>query len=315
MRTRLAALAAIFLTAHLAFLSPTLEDIDSVNFALGVREFDVAQHQPHPPGFPVFIALAKGTTAVFDAVGLRGAESRALAVWSVLGGAAMFPLLVVLFETLDGDRRRAFWAAVLAALAPLAWFTASRPMSDVTGLALAVAAQALIIRAWKGRAGPGSLVAGAFIAGLAAGVRVQTAALTIPVLAVALVAAPAAVTAGARVEGCRRRARRRPGVACAADTRFSGGPTPYLAALGSQADEDFVGVVMLWTTPTARVAFHAFVNSFVWPWGTFALGVVVVSVAAIGLRSRRDQGAEGRSRQLPSSLAPTHCFTCCCRKR
>ena len=282
MRTRLAALAAIFLTAHLAFLSPTLEDIDSVNFALGVRHFDVAQHQPHPPGFPVFIALAKGTTAVFHAVGLRGAESRGLAVWSVLGGAAMLPLLVLLFDALDGDRRRAFWTAVLAALAPLAWFTASRPMSDFTGLALAVAAQVLITRAWKGRAGAASLVAGAFIAALAAGVRVQTAVLTFPVLCLALVAAPAAITAGARVKAF--------GAALAGVLLWAvplvivtGGPSTYLAALGSQADDDFVGVVMLWTTPTLRVGFHAFVNAFIWPWGILALGVVVVSVAAIGL--------------------------------
>src|SRR5687768_11520140 len=34
------ALAAIFLIAHLAFLPPTLEDLDSMNFALGVRDFD-----------------------------------------------------------------------------------------------------------------------------------------------------------------------------------------------------------------------------------------------------------------------------------
>ena len=34
------ALAVIFLIAHLAFLPPTLEDLDSMNFALGVRDFD-----------------------------------------------------------------------------------------------------------------------------------------------------------------------------------------------------------------------------------------------------------------------------------
>ena len=62
----------------------------------------------------------------------------------------------------------------------------------------------------------------------------------------------------------------------------SGGPTNYLAAFGSQAGEDLVGVVMLWTSPTPRVAFHAFVNAFVWPWGTLALGTVVVAIAAGG---------------------------------
>ena len=42
-----------------AFLPSTLEDIDSLNFALGLADFDPAKHQPHPPGYPIFIALAK----------------------------------------------------------------------------------------------------------------------------------------------------------------------------------------------------------------------------------------------------------------
>nr|MBA3295361.1 hypothetical protein [Acidobacteriota bacterium] len=87
MRATLAALAVVFLAAHLAFLPPTLDDIDSINFAMGVRDFDVAQHQPHPPGYPVFIALGKMSTTAFRSVGVAGAESRGLAFWSALSGA------------------------------------------------------------------------------------------------------------------------------------------------------------------------------------------------------------------------------------
>ena len=280
MRTRLAALAAIFLTAHLVFLSPTLEDIDSVNFALGVRDFDVGQHQPHPPGSPVFIALAKGSTAVFRAIGIPGAESRALAFWSALGGALMLPLLAMLFEAIDGDRRRAFWAAVLGGLAPLAWFTASRPMSDVAGLAAAIAAQTLVLRGWM-KGTPRELLAGALVAGVAAGIRIQTAALTVPVLAAAILLAPRTVSVGTRLLTI---AAALGGVILWGVPLLiaSGGPTSYLAALGTQAGEDFVGVVMLWTSPTPRVAFHAIVNAFVWPWGRLAFGTIVVVVAAIG---------------------------------
>ena len=52
--------AALFLLLHLPYLPKSLEDVDSINFALGVRDFNVAHHQPHPPGYPVFMALAKG---------------------------------------------------------------------------------------------------------------------------------------------------------------------------------------------------------------------------------------------------------------
>ena len=146
-RTALAALALLFLAAHLWFLPPTLEDIDSINFALGVADFDVARHQPHPPGYPIFIALGKASTGLFRAVGVHFPEPRGLAIWSALSGAALVVFLFGLFRALGGDDRRALWATVVTACAPLFWFTALRPLSDMTGLAAAVAAQALIISA------------------------------------------------------------------------------------------------------------------------------------------------------------------------
>ena len=281
MRRWLAALALIFLAAHLAFLSPTLEDIDSINFALGVRHFDVAQHQPHPPGSPVFVALGKLSTPLFRAVGLPGAESRALAAWSVVAGAALIPLVFLLFSAMDGDRRRAFWATALAACAPLAWFTAARPMTDTTGLALAVASQALAMRVWSGHSSSGALALSGLIAGLAAGVRIQTAALTVPLLVAVAIA--------------KRRSLQDTAAAAAAAILgvllwaiplvvVSGGPSHYLVALGSQAGEDFEWVRMVWKSPTDhRVVAHAVVNSFAWPWGWLPLGIVVSALSFIGL--------------------------------
>ena len=57
-------LAILFLVAHLLFLPSTLEDIDSLNFALGIHDFDPTKHQPHPPGYPMFIAAAKAVRVV-----------------------------------------------------------------------------------------------------------------------------------------------------------------------------------------------------------------------------------------------------------
>ena len=62
-------LAAIFLVAHLALLPRTLDDIDSINFALGLRDFDPARHQPHPPGSPVYIAFGRALLAIVSVIG------------------------------------------------------------------------------------------------------------------------------------------------------------------------------------------------------------------------------------------------------
>jgi hypothetical protein len=141
------ALAAVFLVAHLTSLPPALEDLDSMNFALGVRDFDPSKHQPHPPGYPVFIALGKLSHAVWPS------DAGALSWWSALSGALSVFLLLALFRNLEaldraangaGRERRAALATIVAIASPVFWFTALRPLSDATGHAFALASQACL---------------------------------------------------------------------------------------------------------------------------------------------------------------------------
>ena len=307
MKRELAAVAVLYLVAHLLYLPPTLEDIDSINFALGVRDFDVARHQPHPPGYPVFIALAKASTGGLQAIGVRDPAPAALALLSALAGTALIPLLFALFRSLGAGAHLAWWAMAVAVCSPLMWFTALRPLSDMTGLAFAIAAQVCLLRALvarglktpgpqsgsglsiqdagQGSSGPGRpvrwlIVAGA-LCGLTAGIRVQTVMLTAPLFLAVLVwprtglpvrarlLALAAALAGVLVWAI-------PLVAA------NGGLEGYLTALGSQAGEDFSGVVMLWTTRQAKVAALAVLNSFVWPWEQYRFGVAMLVLAAVG---------------------------------
>lgn len=307
MRKALVALALVFLAAHLPFLPPTLEDIDSINFALGVSDFDVARHQPHPPGYPVFIAVSRMSTAVLRRVGADAPEVRGLAVWSTISGTALIWLLCALFRSLGhaghagagpawpaGDaarNRRAFWATVIAITSPLFWFTSLRPLSDMAGLACAVAAQALIVSVLRRRAGRAALMWGGLLAGLATGIRSQTCLLTLPLLAVALLS-PVARRAKGDAPRLGLRIRDRAAVVAAAGLGAcawaipliwaSGGLSAYAGALGTQAGEDFSGVVMLWNVRSPRVAVDALVFSFLWPWGSLLTGAVVVAVAAVG---------------------------------
>ena len=268
------ALVLIFLFAHLAYLPKTLEDLDSINFALGVRQFDVAQHQPHPPGYPVYIALSKASTAVLRVAGVDAPSPRGLAIWSALGGAAAIPAVFLLLRRLEGREGLARWATLAVAAAPLFWFTALRPLSDMLGFAAAMWALALM----AGKPPARRLIAGALLAGFAIGIRSQVAVLTLPMLALALavdrhprvrVAALGAVAGGTLVWAV-------PLIVT------SGGVSAYLAALGSQAGGDLGGgVVILWTHHTARDVAHALLNTFIWPWDWW-LGVAVCVLAAIG---------------------------------
>lgn len=306
-RAPIAAIAALYLATHLASLPPSLEDLDSINFALGLHDFDPAQHQPHPPGYPIYIALGRISLA-FVALLAPGWDSVrqdawALAVWSALGGAAALVGAAFLYRELDGTRtsstrpgdppasaeptftRRpsrggatALLGTGVLAAAPLFWMTGLRPMSDMPGLAVAIAGQALLI---AGRHDGRALVAGAFVASLAAGFRVQALWLTVPLLMVALVQharrgawrllvrSAAAVVAGALAWAIPL-------------TVASGGVEQYLAALGTQAGEDFIGAEMLWASPTPRRLAFAAYQTLVLPWASIPLAVTIWIAGAVG---------------------------------
>ena len=270
-------LGAVFLALHLPFLPHSLEDLDSINFALGVRHFDVAQHQPHPPGYPLFIAGAK----LLAALGLS--EVHALSLLGVISGGLAVLALLKLFAELDRDRpdNSFTWLAVLVVAAcPLFWFTAARPLSDMTGLAASIAVQAMLIAATT----TGALTVAAFLAAFAAGIRSQVVWLTLPLLVLAVwrLAPAERVRGGVRAFAAYAAG----GLAWAVPLIIiSGGPAAYLKVFYSQGAEDLTGVAMLATTPTIRQAVLAFQNHFIGPWGEWPIATAALVFAAVGLVS------------------------------
>jgi len=269
-------LAAVVIVAHLATLPTTLEDSDSVNFALGVRHFDVAQHQPHPPGYPVFIALAKLATPTLSMIGVAAPDVRGLAIWGAIGAGLLVPLLWMFFRAVDGDDVRSLMAAVLTVCAPLLWLNAARPLSDTVGLAVAIAGLAALA---SSRAGHGSAARrewlGALLVGLAIGIRSQMVILALPFATLVLFSSRRRMTTiGALGVGI--------AVWAIPLVLLSGGPSGYLKALGSQAGDDFTGVVMLWTNPSPRVAVAAVLDTFVRPWESPVLAGIVLALACGG---------------------------------
>ena len=60
----LSALSALTVASRLPFLPPRLAHWDAVNYALGLHDFNVAAHQPHPPGSPYFILLGRAALSL-----------------------------------------------------------------------------------------------------------------------------------------------------------------------------------------------------------------------------------------------------------
>ena len=122
----LKALLLFFGSFLLYFLSrsPGLDEIDSINFAMGVGEYNLWKHQPQPPGYPLFVFLGYIGRILF------GADANtALHFVSAMGGgllvAAWFVTIRVQF-----NERLAWWVAGCLAVTPIVWMISTKVMTD-----------------------------------------------------------------------------------------------------------------------------------------------------------------------------------------
>jgi 4-amino-4-deoxy-L-arabinose transferase-like glycosyltransferase len=143
-------------------LARTLWDWDEALFALAVRDYDVSLYHPQPPGFPLFIALAK-LVPFHD-------EFRALQAIVFIAALFVFPAAYFLGCELGASFFVAFGSALVLAFLPNVWFYGGTAFSDVPSLVLSLLACALLLR---GRRDARALIAGAIVLGIAAGFRPQ----------------------------------------------------------------------------------------------------------------------------------------------
>jgi len=283
---QIAYVIAVYVAAHLLFLAPSLEDIDSINFALGVRHYDVAEHQPHPPGYPLYILAAKLVNTV------ARSELASLAFLSILAGSlGILAAAAVMRQLSDGDRWRSIAATLVAISSPMYWFPSARPLSDVPGLAAVLGVQAMTLASTTPRA----LIASAFVAGLAAGLRSQVAWLTVPLLVLVAWRRGRQATALPLVHLLRV------GVAFLIGVLVwfvplvvvTAGPRAYWHALAFQGSADLGNIQMLWTRHGIRDVAEALYYAFVSPWASWEMAsiVLVLAVAGAGVLVRTSPAA------------------------
>ena len=155
-------IGGLTLASRWPYRARVLPTWDAVQFALALDRFDVVRHQPHPPGYVLYVALGRlFAAALSDAAAALGTLAVAASALAVL-------LLYRLGWQLYG-RGVAVLAALGLAASPLFW------AYGVVGLSYAVEAAlatGLALSAWGMRQGSvPSLVGSALLLGLGGGVR------------------------------------------------------------------------------------------------------------------------------------------------
>ena len=115
------------LTLYLTFLSRSFDEGDVFNFALALIRYDVSAHQPHPPGYPVFVFIASIPYFVTNN------QLLSLTLVSALSGAlTLIPTYAIANRLFN--RETAFFSALALMVLPGFWLVSEQGLSDMLAL-------------------------------------------------------------------------------------------------------------------------------------------------------------------------------------
>ena len=171
------ALSVLTVLSRLPYRARMLYNWDAVQFALALHEYDVVKHQPHPPGYILYVALGR---LVHGWTGDAAAAYVLLAV--AFSGAGTF--VVYLLARAVYDRPTALTAATLLAVSPLFWFYGTVGLSYAGEALMASVVAYFAFRALRGSETDAWLAAGYL--GLAGGLRQSLLVLLFPLWVVSV---------------------------------------------------------------------------------------------------------------------------------
>jgi hypothetical protein len=144
-----------------------IEDVDSLRFALALKDFDLSSFQAHFPGYYVFCMLGKFFYLLTDSIALS---------FSLVGGLSVFGLMMG-FSTVYRyffykDSAGSILLMAMIFLNPLIWLMSNRYMADMMGLGMLGLTVAAFIRCYEASSRQWMMIY-YILLGLLAGVRLS----------------------------------------------------------------------------------------------------------------------------------------------
>lgn len=170
----------ILLTAlilRLLFMSPYLEDWDSVQFALAIHHFSILDQQPHPPGYPIYVFMAKVINFILNN------DLASLNLLSALLGSLIGIPFYLLVQKMT-KRSIAIISTVLLLITPVSWTLSEVPLSNIPGMAFLILSAYLL---YRGKNSMNYFLIGCFFAGFILGVRFAEYSIVIPLIILLLI--------------------------------------------------------------------------------------------------------------------------------
>ncbi|MBI4407256.1 MAG: DUF2723 domain-containing protein [Candidatus Kerfeldbacteria bacterium] len=115
----------------LPFMSRLPYNWDAAQFVLALRHYDISMHQPHPPGYPLFVVLGKLLSLVFT-------ENTALVVVAALLGFVSVLVLYLFCYRLWSNKLGSSLIAIGYLLNPLFWLYRETALSYTADAAASI---------------------------------------------------------------------------------------------------------------------------------------------------------------------------------
>jgi Protein of unknown function (DUF2723) len=157
-----AVLVVLVAFSRYLFRSHYLYDLDSVNFALAIGRFDPTLHQPHPPGYFLYIWLGRLTNIFFHD---PNAAFVAISIVASCGAAAVIYMIALKWFGPEA----ATFAGLMFLFSPVTWFHGTVALMYIVEGFLSALVGYLCWEVYRGR-GSFAVTAGVVL-GLGAGIR------------------------------------------------------------------------------------------------------------------------------------------------
>ena len=105
----------ITIVSRIPFRSRVLYHMDSVQYALATEHYDISVHQPHPPGYFLYVMLGKLLNII------TGDANTSFVVISIFASGALVVAVYALAKLMF-DEKTALAASLLAMTSPVVWF-------------------------------------------------------------------------------------------------------------------------------------------------------------------------------------------------
>jgi 4-amino-4-deoxy-L-arabinose transferase-like glycosyltransferase len=160
-------LSLFFLTvfSRIPFTSRLLYHMDSAHFALAIDKYDIRVHQPHPPGYFLYVMLGR-----FINLFIRDANSTYIFISILFSGLAVVAVYYLGKEIFD--KKIGIFAAAVALTSPNVWFHGEVALTYIVEAFFSTLIALLCWRILKGK--HKYIWLSVFVLGVAGGIRQDT---------------------------------------------------------------------------------------------------------------------------------------------